>query len=116
MGQGLRRRYRRSSAIYQAVEQLETRALLSELLGFALDVPATAAAGSTIDVDYVINNAEAGDTPTFHVNFYLSSNPTISGTDVPLGGADLSLAGNSNSGHLTKTVTLPAANDSFWQS
>src|SRR5438046_1290081 len=114
MGQGFGRLRRR--ILGMAVEPLETRALLSDLFGSFLDAPAAAAPGSTIDVNYEITNGGPENTPDFHVNWYLSANATISGSDTLLGGADLAVAGNSSTGHLPKSLTLPAANDPFWQS
>src|SRR5882672_3078602 len=114
MGQGIGKLRRR--ILGMAVEPLETRALLADLFGSFLDAPAAAAPGSTIDVNYEITNGGPEDTASFHVDFYLSANSTIGGTDKLLGGADLALAGSSNTGHLPKSLTLPAANDPFWQS
>src|SRR5258705_13873096 len=111
MGQGLRRPRRRSWAIQQAIEQLESRVLLADVFGDYFVAPASAAPASTIGINYQIANAGPEETPSFHVNFYLSNNITISGTDVLLGGADLAVAGNGSSGVQTKSVTLPAAAD-----
>src|SRR4051812_48966855 len=112
MGQGFRRLRRR--VLGMAIEPLETRALLSDLFGSFFDAPASAAPGSTIDVSYQVNHTSGPDTPSFHVNFFLSANTTIGGTGKLLGGNDLTLAADSNSGHLTKSLTLPAASDPFW--
>src|SRR6267142_2060256 len=112
MGQGLRRRYRRN----WAVEQLDSRVLLADLSGAFFDAQVSAAPGRTIDVNYEISNGGPEDTASFHVGWYLSANPTISGTDTLLGGADLALLGNANTGHVAKSLTLPASSDPFWQS
>src|SRR4051812_44731573 len=114
MGQGFRRLRRR--VLGMAIEPLETRVLLSDLLGSFMDAPASAGPGSTIDVNYQVNNNGGPDTPSFRVNFYLSANSTIGGTDTLVGGSDLTLTADSNTGHLTKSLTLPAANDPFWAS
>src|SRR6266850_4177689 len=114
MGQGIGRLRRRILAM--AVEPLEPRALLSDLFGSFLDAPVSAAPGSTIDVNYEISNGGPEDTASFHVGWYLSANPTISGTDTLLGGADLALLGNASTGHVPKSLTLPGPNDPFWQS
>src|ERR1051325_902749 len=113
MGQRLRRLRRR--VLGMAVEPLEIRALLSDLAGSFFDAPSPTGPGSTINVTYQVSNTGGPDTPSFHVDFYLSNNQAIGGGDIKLGtGADLTVAADSNSGHQTKSVTLPAANDPFW--
>src|SRR5438105_13682034 len=103
MGQGLRRLRRR--VLGMAVESLEIRALLSDLAGGFFDAQASAGPGSNIDVTYQVNNTGGPDTPSFHVDFYLSANATIGGGDTKLGsGTDLTLAADSNTGHLTQSL------------
>ncbi len=76
-------------------------------------------AGDSFDVDFEIQNTEAGDANGFYADFYLSTDPIIdnsAGSDDILLGFEWisSLAGNSTTGILTDFLTLPDASDSFW--
>ncbi|MBE9067062.1 hypothetical protein IQ260_10385, partial [Leptolyngbya cf. ectocarpi LEGE 11479] len=73
-------------------------------------------AGSTFTFEFDISNQGGLATGAFDVQFYLSSNSTISTSDQLLGTTTLSsLSANSSTGTLTVDLTLPGINDSFWQ-
>lgn len=73
-------------------------------------------AGSTFTFEFDISNQGGVATGAFDVQFYLSSNSTISTSDQLLGTTTLSsLSANSSTGTLTIDLTLPGINDSFWQ-
>ncbi len=73
--------------------------------------------GESIDVQFRIQNTEVGSSGSFDVNFYLSTNDFISSFDHDLGSYTVSnIAGNSDSGLLTATFTLPGQGDAFWDS
>lgn len=70
---------------------------LPDLIPSAVSGPASAAAGSAINIDYTIENTRAPATGSFDVSFVLSLDTTIgNGDDIPLTGTDTvtSIAGN----------------------
>ena len=71
--------------------------------------------GDSFTVDFNIQNTEAGSAGPFDVNFYISTNDIISAADQFLGSYTVNgLAGNSSTGTLSSTFTLPTAGSSFW--
>src|SRR5258705_6415976 len=86
-----------------------------DVFGDFFDAPAGAGPGANIGVTYQIRNSGTAATPDFHVNWYLSSDSTISGADILLSGIDTSVAANTSTGHQAKSLTLPGPSDSFWQ-
>jgi len=72
-------------------------------------------AGDTFTVDFEVANTEAGPIGSFDVDFYLSTNDIISDLDFLLGTATVSsLGGNTTTGILSQTFTLPGVNAPFW--
>ncbi|HBB30782.1 MAG TPA: hypothetical protein DDZ80_02255 [Cyanobacteria bacterium UBA8803] len=72
-------------------------------------------AGDYFDVEFQVQNTEVHRAGAFNVNFYLSTNNTISAYDRYLGSYLVnSLAGNSDTGTLRTRLKLPWAGDSFW--
>lgn len=71
----------------------------------------------TIDIAYSIANIEAGTAERFTVDFYLSTSERewISTKDLKLGTEVVeNLAGNSSTGTLTTSFTLPSEDSEFW--
>jgi len=72
--------------------------------------------GNTFDIHFNIENTQAGNANSFVVDIYLSDNQFISSSDHKLRSYTVeSLAGNSETGTLQDTLTLPDQNDLFWQ-
>jgi len=72
-------------------------------------------AGDSFTVQFAVQNTEAGNSGSFDVNFYLSSNDFISSFDQFLGSYTVNdLDGNGNTGTLSQIFTLPNAGDRFW--
>ncbi|NEO44346.1 MAG: S8 family serine peptidase [Moorea sp. SIO4A3] len=73
--------------------------------------------GTNFNVNFQIQNTEADDADSFNVNFYLSDNDFITQRDTLLGTFNINrLAGNSNTGLLTRTLSLPSPRDPVWRS
>jgi Ca2+-binding RTX toxin-like protein/V8-like Glu-specific endopeptidase len=74
-------------------------------------------AGDSFSVDFRVKNTEVGFINGFWVDFYLSTNSTISTSDKFLGNYWVSnLSGNATTTTLNKTLSLPSLSDSFWNS
>jgi len=72
--------------------------------------------GDNFDIEYQIQNNSAANAGGFKVDFYLSKNNVIWNSDKLLGSDEISeITGNNATGIRTKTLTLPDANDSFWE-
>ncbi|MFC1604999.1 CARDB domain-containing protein [Planctomycetota bacterium] len=72
-------------------------------------------AGANFNVDFKVQNAGPASVGGFWVDFYLSYNSFISTGDYFLGMYWVpSLAGNSTTGTLTKSLTLPSSGNPFW--
>ncbi|MBL1211091.1 Calx-beta domain-containing protein, partial [Geminocystis sp. GBBB08] len=77
--------------------------------------PDSLKAGDSFTVDFKVKNTEVGFINGFWVDFYLSTNSTISISDKFLGDFWVSnLSGNSTTTTLSKTLFLPSLSDSFW--
>ena len=91
---------------------------LIDLTGESFNViQETLEAGDTIDIEYSIANIEAGTAERFTVDFYLSTSERewISNKDLKLGTQVVeNLAGNSSTGTLTTSFTLPSEDSEFW--
>lgn len=87
-----------------------------DLSGYSFDVvQEPLKAGDSFDINFAIENSEASTAGQFEVDFYLSSDSTISYSDRNLGSYSIrSLLGNSNTGNLTTQLTLPDASDPVW--
>ncbi|MFO8006430.1 MAG: tectonin domain-containing protein [Candidatus Brocadiia bacterium] len=89
-----------------------------DLKGTAFNAtPEPLVAGESFSVNYVIANEEPNPSGGFQVYFYLSTNDFISPSDELLGNAYIAagVAGNSDTGTLSETLTLPSIGHSFWQ-
>lgn len=74
-------------------------------------------AGDEFQVRFAVDNIEAGSADAFNVDFYLSKNDTFwtPGDDLLLGTTTVDgLAGNSSTGEIVETLTLPGIEDTFW--
>ena len=87
-----------------------------DLFGSFLDVvQEPLGAGDTFDLNFAVANDEADAVPPFEVQFYLSTNEAISTNDLFLGSRTvIGLGGNTNTGTLSKSLTLPPLGDSVW--
>ena len=86
-----------------------------DLKGYSLVSPVTAAAGSTQNINYNIQNAGVDPSGSFRVSFYLSSDTIFTTGDRLLGSANIaSLVGGGLNGNLSRSITLPNAGDSFY--
>jgi len=91
---------------------------LADLRGAGFVVrPSTSVPGGTVTVSYAVQNLRLTPASGFTVNFYLSRDARFyNSDDLLLGKAKLSgMAGNTKSGALRMTFTLPAASHAFWQ-
>ena len=105
-----------SSEDVWATRVTEIRPRSPELTGTSFNVVTEPLSpGDTVDIDYsVINNGD-GDAGSFWVDFFLSTNTTISTADFLLGFQFYgSLAAGASTGVVTETVTLPDLDDPFW--
>ncbi|MEQ8539146.1 MAG: S8 family serine peptidase [Coleofasciculus sp. D1-CHI-01] len=75
-------------------------------------------AGDSFTTEFEIQNTQANSSSgSFNVDFYISSNDFISTSDRYLGSYLVgNILGNSSTGTLNKTLTLPSKGDSFWNS
>lgn len=72
-------------------------------------------AGGTLNSTYRIKNIGLAAAGASTVKFYLSTNSIISSSDYFLGSsATVALGSGGNTGNLTKTLTLPAAGNAYW--
>ena len=72
--------------------------------------------GDNFNVNSQIQNTQPDNAGLFYANFYLSENNVISSSDFLLGTFPVtSLRGNSNTGLLTQTLTLPAQDNPIWR-
>jgi subtilase family serine protease len=91
---------------------------LVDLTGSSFDVtPDFVVAGDTIEVKFNVENLQSGTAGPFDVDFYLSGSERewISTDDLKLGSYTIdSLGGESESGILTASFTLPDGTNDFW--
>jgi len=72
-------------------------------------------AGESFDVQFEVENTEAGNAGEFSVDFYLSTNDWFSTNDKFLNSYQVnSLPGNNTTGKITINLDLPPFDDSFW--
>jgi len=72
-------------------------------------------AGDSFDVEFGVQNTEAGNAGEFQVEFYLSDNASIWVSDRLLGTYTVeSLPGNADTGKLITNLTLPGIEDEIW--
>ncbi|MFC1794632.1 CARDB domain-containing protein, partial [Planctomycetota bacterium] len=72
-------------------------------------------AGDTFDVDFVVRNLGTDSAGGFWVDFFLSTDSTITTSDYLLGQVWVpSLSGDSTTGTLSTSLTLPGFGDPFW--
>ncbi|TRV50784.1 MAG: hypothetical protein EWV53_14205 [Microcystis panniformis Mp_MB_F_20051200_S9] len=92
------------------------QALLPDLFGIDFNVtPEPLTAGDRFTVEYQIRNSGGNPFNSFDVDFYLSTNDTISRADHLLGSRTISgLRGNSDTPTFTASLSLPDSSDSFW--
>ena len=75
----------------------------------------TVEAGTEVDLEFAVANHKTGDAGAFEVQFYLSNNDYISSNDLLVGSYQIdSLHGNDFTGTLETSITLPDAEDAFW--
>ena len=89
-----------------------------DLSGTQFDVAQpTLNTGDNLNVNFQIQNTGLDAAGSFNVNFYLSENNIITQNDFLLGSFTVnSLAGNSNTGLLSQTLTLPRPDNPIWSS
>ncbi len=74
-------------------------------------------AGDSFTTEFEIQNTQADSSGSFDVDFYISTNDFISTSDRYLGSYLVgNVSGNSSTGTLNKTLTLPSKGDPFWDS
>lgn len=93
---------------------------MSDLFGRDFDVlTEPLVAGSTFNIEYEIGNLGSIVNGPFQVSFYLSKNNIIdpnAGLDILLGSSTINgLGANASTNTLTRSLTLPGVNNSFWQ-
>jgi len=77
--------------------------------------PTIVTAGQTLTIQYALTNDEPAAAGPFDVSFYVSTDTTITTGDYLLGvSAIAGLGGNSKTGLMSKTVTLPGVGDPFY--
>ena len=88
---------------------------LAELRGNTFDSAEPLTAGQAFNVTFTLDNNGGAAAGGFWVDFYLSSDITISTSDKPLGDYYVSgLPAGSCTMPLTKSLTLPGVNDAYW--
>jgi subtilase family serine protease len=91
---------------------------LVDLTGNSLDVtPDSVVAGDTIDVQFKVENLQAGTAGQFDVDFYLSGSERewISTDDLKLGSYTInSLGGKTTTDTITVSLPLPADTSDYW--
>jgi hypothetical protein len=86
-----------------------------DLMGNSFDGPESLVAGQAFNAAFTIDNDGDADAGAFAVDFYVSSDSTISTSDEYLGTYNVSgVAAGTCTLTLTKSLTLPGVNDSFW--
>jgi hypothetical protein len=86
-----------------------------DLRGDSFPSPGPLVAGQAFNAAFTVENDGNADAGAFRVDFYLSSDSTISASDRLLGSYNVSgLAAHTFSSTLNKSLTLPGANDTFW--
>ena len=71
--------------------------------------------GDSFNINFQVQNSGTDDAESFDVNFYLSENNFITDNDFLLGNFTVNLlAGNSNTGTLTRTLNLPDSDNPIW--
>jgi len=87
-----------------------------DLSGKSFDVvPEPVDAGNIITAEFEVQNTTAGVAGAFQVDFYLSTDATITSSDRLLGSAEINgLAGLTSTGLLSIDLQLPGINNGFW--
>ncbi|MDX2213432.1 MAG: T9SS type A sorting domain-containing protein [Oculatellaceae cyanobacterium bins.114] len=87
-----------------------------DLIATAFEAPSALSVGSNFAAHFQLQNTGTEGVGAFRVNFYLSSDTQITKGDRLLGSYDLAgLNANSTTGNLSAPLSLPNANDLFWQ-
>ncbi|MBD2464732.1 pre-peptidase C-terminal domain-containing protein [Oscillatoria sp. FACHB-1407] len=88
----------------------------ADLVATAFSTPYALSVGSSFTTQFQLQNVGTESVGAFRVNFYLSSDTQITRGDRLLGHYDIAaLNANSRTGTLNTVLTLPDANDLFWQ-
>ena len=86
-----------------------------DLAGQSFDIPNGAIAGDTINAQFQLSNNGNSATKPFRAGFYISQDGNISTADKFLGFRTIdSVPANGNTSSLNIPLTLPPANDPFW--
>lgn len=86
-----------------------------DLKGLYFDSSEPLKAGNSFNVTFNVQNLGNSGASSFKVGFYLSTDSNITTSDYYLGDYSLSgLAAGSNTGYLTKSLTLPVVGSSIW--
>ncbi len=95
------------------VDEVPFADLVSE--SFAVVPDFEVEAGEEVTIEFSVANHRSTAAGSFEVEVYLSNNDFISTNDLLVGTVDVSgLAGDSSTGIIQTTITLPDANDPFW--
>jgi len=87
----------------------------TDLKSTFFDTQEPLAPGNSFITSFQIQNSGNTDSTGFRVEFYLSTDSTINTNDRLLGSHNIaSIAANSNTNIISKTLSLPSSSDAFW--